>query len=48
MVFAVKEKIPESFDSDQALIEYVTNTSGAIGYINSGSTAASVKTINIQ
>ncbi len=47
MVFAVKEKIPKSFDSDLRLIDYVKNTGGAIGYINAGSTAASVKTINI-
>ncbi len=47
MVFTGKGKIPESFDSDKAMIEHVKNTGGAIGYINSGS-AASVKTINIQ
>jgi ABC-type phosphate transport system substrate-binding protein len=48
MVFTGKGKIPKSFTTSAEMIEYVSGTSGAIGYIGSSTTPANVNTINVQ
>jgi ABC-type phosphate transport system substrate-binding protein len=48
MVFTGKGKIPKSFSTSAKMIEYVSSTSGAIGYIGSSTKPANVKTINVR
>ena len=48
MVFTGKGKIPKSFATNAAMIEYVSGTSGAIGYIGSSTKPANVNKINVQ
>ena len=48
MVFTGKGKIPKSFATNAAMIEYVSGTSGAIGYIGSSTKPANVNTINVR
>ena len=48
MVFTGKGKTPKSFDTTEELIEYVANTEGAIGYIDSGTTAVNVNTVPVE
>ncbi len=48
MVFTGKGKIPKSFATSAEMMEYVSGTSGAIGYIGSGTKPANVNTINVQ
>ncbi len=48
MVFTGKGKIPKSFATSAEMIEYVSGTSGSIGYIDPGATPANVNTINVQ
>lgn len=47
-VFTGKGKAPQSFSSDQELVEFVANTPGAIGYISSDANSTNVKTIAVQ
>ena len=46
MMFTGKGNPPKSFDSEQALIDYVAETSGAIGYVST--TAIKVKQVNVS
>jgi ABC-type phosphate transport system substrate-binding protein len=48
MVFTGKGKIPKSFSTSAEMIEYVSGTSGAIGYIGSSTTPTNVNTINVR
>ena len=48
MVFTGEGKTPTTFESTQELIEYVSKTPGAVGYIDSTSTAVNVKTLNVE
>ena len=48
MVFTGTGKIPKSFATNAEMIEYVSGTSGAIGYIGSSTKPANVKTINVR
>jgi ABC-type phosphate transport system substrate-binding protein len=48
MVFTGKGKIPKSFATSAEMIEYVSGTNGAIGYIGSSTTLVNVNTINVQ
>ncbi len=48
MVFSGKGKPPKSFKTTEELIEYVANTEGAIGYIDSGTTVVNVNTVSVE
>ena len=48
MVFTGKGKMPKSFDTTAELVEFVANTSGAIGYADSRISARKVNTINVR
>jgi len=48
LVFTGKGKVPKSFDSEESLVGYVAGTSGAIGYVSSGTNTGSVKVINVN
>jgi ABC-type phosphate transport system substrate-binding protein len=48
MVFTGKGKIPKSFATSAEMIEYVSGTNGAVGYIESSATSSNVNTINVQ
>ncbi len=48
MIFSGKGMMPQSFATSAELIEYVSSTSGAIGYIDSNTTPANVNVINVQ
>lgn len=51
LMFTGSGVMPKSFDSDQALIDYVVKTSGAVGYISpegKGKVPAGVNVITIQ
>ncbi len=48
MVFTGKGKAPKSFESDAAMLKYVSSTEGAIGYISSGASPDGVKTITLS
>jgi len=48
MVFTGKGKAPESFSSDNAIVEYVAQTPGAVGYVSSGAYTGSAKTIAVR
>lgn len=47
-VFTGKGTPPQAFDSDQAMIDFVAKTAGAIGYVAAGANVANVKTITVQ
>lgn len=47
-MFTGKGTPPQSFDSDQAMIDFVARTAGAIGYVSTNANVANVKTINVQ
>ena len=47
-VFTGKGSPPKEFDSDQAMVEFVAQTSGAIGYVSTAADVSKVKTINIK
>ncbi|MBT8339307.1 MAG: hypothetical protein HKP58_18970 [Desulfatitalea sp.] len=47
-VFAGKGIPPRAFDSDQAIVNFVANTPGAIGYISADTKIANVKIITVQ
>ena len=48
LMFSGKGTIPKSFSSDKEIINFVTNTKGAIGYITPQSLTKSVKPITIS
>ncbi len=48
MVFSGKGRPPKNFKTTEELIEYVANTKGAIGYIDSSTTAVNVNTITVE
>ena len=48
MLFTGKGSPPKEFETTRELIEYVTATEGAIGYIDSSSIAANVNTISVE
>ena len=39
---------PQSFSSDQELVQFVAQTPGALGYVSSGTHTANVKTIAVE
>ncbi len=47
-VFTGKGSPPKEFDSDQAMVEYVAQTAGAIGYVSAGTDVSKVKTVTIK
>ena len=47
-VFTGKGSPPKEFDSDQAMVEFVAQTAGAIGYVSEGADVSKVKTITIN
>ena len=48
MVFTGKGKKPKSFQTEDELVAFVGNTSGAVGYILSGSKADGVKSLSVN
>lgn len=47
-VFTGKGSPPQEFDSDQAMVAFVAQTVGAIGYVSAGVDVSKVKTITIR
>jgi hypothetical protein len=47
-VFTGKGTMPRSFDSEEALLDYVSATPGAIGYASPGKTLAGVKVLKLK
>ena len=47
-VFTGKGKAPQSFESDQAVVEFVAQTPGAVGYVSSGADTRNVKTVAVH
>ena len=47
-VFTGKGKAPKSFSSEQELVQFVSQTPGAIGYVSSGTDIGKVKTILVR
>ena len=47
-VFTGKGSPPKEFNSDQAMVEFVAQTTGAIGYVSSSADVSKVKTITIN
>ncbi|MGD9161335.1 MAG: substrate-binding domain-containing protein [Desulfobacteraceae bacterium] len=47
-VFTGKGSPPEKLNSDQAMVDYVAQTAGAIGYVSAGTNVSKVKTITIK
>lgn len=47
-VFTGKGKMPQSVGSDQEMVDLVSGTSGAIGYVSAGADRDNAKTISIQ
>ena len=45
-MFTGKGNPPKSFDTEEALIDYVAKTSGTIGYVST--TAIKVKQVNVS
>jgi len=48
LVFSGQATMPKSFDSDAAVVEYVSHTAGAIGYISKGTPHDGVKTLAVR
>ena len=48
LVFTGKGSIPKSFDSEEAVVGFVTGTDGAIGYISNGTATGSAKVLTIN
>ncbi len=48
LLFTGKGKMPRSFETLERLLEFVTNTDGAIGYIPSQMTSDEIKIISIN
>lgn len=47
-VFTGKGSPPQAFDSNQAMIDFVSRTPGAIGYVSGSADVSNVKTITVQ
>ena len=47
-VFTGKGSPPKELDSDQAMVDFVVQTAGAIGYVSTGADVSKVKTITIN
>lgn len=47
-VFTGKGRLPKQFDSESKLIEYVSATDGAVGYVSSGASMGSTKRLTIN
>jgi ABC-type phosphate transport system substrate-binding protein len=47
-VFSGKGKMPYSFSSNQELVDFVSRTPGAIGYVSSGTDTGSTKIITVH
>lgn len=47
-VFTGKGKAPQSFSSDRELVEFVSRTPGAVGYVLSGTDTGNTKTITVR
>jgi ABC-type phosphate transport system substrate-binding protein len=48
MVFTGKGQKPKAFKTDEELIQFVSETSGAIGYVSADVTIKNVKTITVN
>jgi len=48
MVFTGKGQKPKAFKTDEELIQFVSETSGAIGYVSTDATIKNVKTITVN
>ena len=48
MVFTGKGSAPKAFDDNNALLDYIAATKGAIGYIDAGIRPKGVKVIKVQ
>lgn len=48
MLFTGKGNKPKSFDSEKALVDYVKQTKGAIGYVGQKTAAADAKIISVN
>lgn len=48
MVFTGKGQKPKAFQSDEELIQYVSETQGAIGYVGKDAALKNVKTITVN
>ncbi|QTA83543.1 Phosphate-binding protein domain-containing protein [Desulfonema limicola] len=48
MVFTGRGTPPQQFGTTQELLEYVSKTDGAVGYIDSETTAVNVKVVNVK
>lgn len=47
-VFTGKGKAPRSFSSDHELVQFVSQTPGAIGYVSYGSDTGKAKTVTVR
>ena len=47
-VFSGKGEFPKELKTSSEIVDYVANTKGAIGYINSNSPATNVNTISVE
>ncbi len=47
-VFTGKGTPPKELDSDQAMVEYVAQNPGTIGYVSAGTDVSKVKTVTIK
>jgi ABC-type phosphate transport system substrate-binding protein len=47
-VFTGKGKAPQSFSSEQELVQFVSQTPGAISYVTPGADTGNTKTLSIQ
>jgi ABC-type phosphate transport system substrate-binding protein len=48
LVMSGQGTMPKTFDSEASLVEYVSHTPGAIGYISKSTTHASVKVLTVH
>ena len=48
LVFTGRGSMPKMFASDAEVIEYVSKTKGAIGYVSAGANAAGTKTLDVK
>ena len=48
LVFTGKAAAPKSFDDSASLLQFVSGTSGAVGFVGDGEANGSVKTISIK
>lgn len=48
MVFTGKGQKPKAFETDQELVQFVSETSGAIGYVGANAALNNVKTITVN